>query len=437
MAKYSYYLKDINSDSETPLILNVNWSNNGIKKRLKFYINETILPKYWQSDKKKTGYQRATNTTKIKANGELNSRLDDIEGIAKDLFRRYVNDNKKQPTVEVLRELLNNELYDTTKETAFDLFGFFKKFIEESKTKTNTHTGRILSGETIKIYNNSYNHLKEFSRIRKKRIDFDTIDLDFYHDFSDYLTITKKFATNTIGRIIKVLKTVLNEATERGVNSNLAFRSKRFRVISEKTDNVYLTEEELNELYHLDLSHNPRLERVKDLFLMGCYTGLRFSDFAKLNPKNITGGYIHIETQKTGEKVVIPLHPKVEAIFKKYKNNIPQSISNQKMNSYLKEIGKIDKKDLKVLKDTVSIRTTKGGLTVHTNYKKYELISSHTARRSFATNTYLAGVPPFVIMGVTGHKTEKAFFQYIKITSNEKAKILEMYMNKESSLKAV
>jgi integrase len=435
MAKYSYYLKDINSDSETPIILNINWSDNGTKKRLKFYINETVLPKYWQFDKTKSDYQRATKPNKIKEHSELNSRLDDIEGTAKDLFRRYVNDYKKQPSVEVLRDLINNELNDI-QETPFDFFGFFRKFVEESKTKTNANTGRIIAGSTIKIYNNTLNHLKEYSRLKKKRIDFDTIDLDFYHDFSEYLTITKKFATNTIGRVIKVVKTVLNEATERGVNSNLAFRSKRFRVISEKTDNVYLTEDELNDLYHLDLSNNQRLERVRDLFLIGCYTGLRFSDFTQLRPENIKGRFIEIETQKTAERVVIPLHPKVEAIFKKYKNQLPPSISNQKMNQYLKELAN-DKENVKSLQTKTSMKSTKGGLTVHTNLKKYELISSHTARRSFATNTYLAGVPPFVIMGVTGHKTEKAFFQYIKITSNEKAKILEMYMNSRTNLKAV
>lgn len=435
MAKYSYYLKDISSESETPIILNVNWSNNGVKKRLKFYINETVLPKYWQFDKTKADYQRATNTKKIKEHSELNSRLDDIEGTAKDLFRRYVNDQKKQPTAEVLRELLNVEL-NNTKETPFDFFGFFRKFIEESKTKTNSHTGRILAGTTIKIYNNTFNHLKEFSRIRKKRIDFDSIDLDFYHDFSEYLTNTKKFATNTIGRVIKVVKTVLNEATERGVNSNLAFRSKRFRVISEKIDNIYLTESELNDLYHLDLSSNQRLEKVRDLFLIGCYTGLRFSDFTQLQPKNIKGRFIEMETQKTAERIVIPLHPIVEAIFKKYKNQLPPSISNQKMNEYLKELAN-NKDKIKSLQVEMPMKSTRGGVTVHTNSKKYELISSHTARRSFATNTYLAGVPPFVIMGVTGHKTEKAFFQYIKITSNEKAKILEMYMNQQSNLKVI
>jgi integrase len=335
----------------------------------------------------------------------------------------------------VLRKLIDKDL-DLTKEVPYSFFDFFRKFIDESKIKTNLKTGSLISANTIKNYNNTFNHLKEFARVKRKRIDFDTIDLDFYHDFNDYLTKTKQHSVNTIGGLVKVIKTVLNEATERGVNTNLSFRSKRFQVITQKTDNVYLTETELNELYHLDLSHNQRLERVRDLFLIGCYTGLRFSDFSMLRPENIKGGYIEIETQKTGERVVIPLDSKIEVILKKYKNQLPPSVSNQKTNQYLKELAN-DKDKLKSLQTVISIKTTKGGLTMHTNYKKYELISSHTARRSFATNAYLRDTPPLIIMGITGHKTEKSFFQYIKLSSKEKAKIFEMYMNKHNNLKAV
>lgn len=435
MAKYSYYLKDISSDSDTPIILNINWSNNGTKKRLKFYINESIHPKYWQLNKDKDDYQRATNTKKIKGHSELNSRLDDIEARAKNIFRRYQNDNKKPPTVEVYKKLLLEEILEQGK-TDFGFFEFFKKFIEEAKIKTNLKTGKIISSNTIKNYNNTYNHLKEFSRVKKKRIDFDTIDLDFYHDFNSYLTNEKEFATNTIGGLFKVVKTVLNEATERGLNTNLSFRSKRFQVVTQTTDNVYLSEEELNDLYHLDLSNNQRLERVRDLFIVGCYTGLRFSDFTMLRPENIKGEYIEIETQKTGEKVVIPLDAKIEAILKKYKGQLPPSVSNQKTNEYLKELTN-DEKRLKSLQVPISIKSTKGGVTVYKTFKKYEKISSHSARRSFATNAYLRDTPPLIIMGITGHKTEKAFFQYIKLSSKEKAKIFQMYMNKQSNLKAV
>lgn len=428
MAKYNFNLREATASTETPINFVIRWENN----RLVYPTGETIHPKYWQFKRTKSDFQRATKTTTVKENAELNSRLDSMVSTAKEVFRRYINDNKRQPSPEVFRDLLNAE-FNAVRGEKLKFFGFVERFIIEAKIKTNDHTGRTFAPSTIKIYQNCLNHLREYSRVKKKRIDFDTIDLDFYLDFKEFLTLDKKFSTNTIGRIIKSLKTFLNDATERGINENLSFRSKRFKVLTEDSDHVYLSESELNDLFSLDLKNNERLERVRDLFLVGCYTGLRFSDFSVLTKDNIKGEFIEIETQKTGAKVVIPKHPKLQAIYKKYNQQLPPSISNQKFNDYLKEVCKL----VTSLKVKVSTRTTKGGVSVHLTKPKHDLISSHTARRSFATNAYLAEVPPFIIMGVTGHKTEKAFFGYIKITSKEKAKILQMYMNRQTNLKVV
>lgn len=429
MAGFNHYLLDKNSNTPTLIYFNVFWKLNGKNVRFKFYetLNK-VHPKKWDSKKQKVkeGFPNYV---------EINSRISEQIDIAEKILQRFEEKNKRLPSLKEFRELFLNEVENTQLET-LDFFNFFKSFIEQSKTKISEQTGRPISNGTIKIYNNCYNHLTNFARTKKKKIDFDTINLDFYNDFKDYLNHDKQFTTNTIGRIIKVIKTVLNDATERGVNKNLSFKSKRFKVISEQTDSIYLTDDELTDLYNLDLTNNKKLERVRDLFLIGCYTGLRFSDFSKLTLKNIEGSYIKIETQKTGENVIIPLHPKIIEILKRYNNDLPPSISNQKMNEYLKELAD-NEKELKSLQSKVTTRNTKGGSLVHTTVKKYKLISTHTARRSFATNAYLKGVPPFVIMGVTGHKTEKAFFQYIKITPNDKAKILEMYMKNNIYLKVI
>lgn len=423
MAKFKFNLRDPQTEGETAIHLIIRWNNN----RLVFPTGLAIYPKYWETDKKKDNFQRAKRIKQFPTHPEFNTRIDKIEEVAKNAFRRFVNDHNREPDVEVLRSILNKDL-NRKAPSALDLFGFIERYIEEAKIKTNQITGRTFSKNTIKLYKNSFNHLKEYSMVKRKKIDFDNIDLDFYQDLIEYLTKTKRLATNTIGGIIKDLKTFLNEATERGVNKNLAYKSKRFRVISEETDSIYLTDDELDELYNLDLKGGQRLERVRDLFLIGCYTGLRYSDFTEITQENIKGGFIHITTKKTAEKVIIPLHPIVHRIFKKYRGHFPESISNQKMNDYLKEIGKMTES----LHSKVSIKTTKGGVGVLTSYKKYELISSHTARRSFATNAYLQGVPSFVIMGITGHRTEKAFNKYIKITSSEKAKILQLHWNQQT-----
>jgi integrase len=170
------------------------------------------------------------------------------------------------------------------------------------------------------------------------------------------------------------------------------------------------------------------------LFLIGCYTGLRYSDFSIIKPEQIKDGYIELKEQtKTGNPVIIPVHATVNRILEKYNGQLPKSISNQKTNSYLKEIGRL----MPSLQMNFSRAITKGGVKVMTNYQKWELLSTHTARRSFATNEYLNGTPTITIMAITGHRTEKAFLRYIKLTPKEHAKLLQAQWEKRSLMSAV
>lgn len=210
----------------------------------------------------------------------------------------------------------------------------------------------------------------------------------------------------------------MNEAVERGLTSNLIFRSKRFKTIHENSEGIYLSVEDLSKIAKHDLSNNLRLDRVRDLFLIGCYTGLRFSDLTKLKEENFiqNGTQAKIKTEKTGQIVIIPLNTIVKTLLNKYDGVPPSAISNQKMNAYLKEIGELAEIDEEVL-----ISLTKGGKNQSTSFKKYELITVHTARRSFATNAFLNDVPSISIMKITGHRTENAFMKYIKISQEENA----------------
>ena len=159
------------------------------------------------------------------------------------------------------------------------------------------------------------------------------------------------------------------------------------------------------------------MERVRDLFILGCYTGLRFSDFTQIVKENILeGNKIKIRTQKTNELVVIPVHPFVKEILEKYDGNIPAPISNQKMNEFLKKVGEEAE-----IKEMIMSSITRGGIMERNTTEKYNLITTHTARRSFATNLYLADVPAITIMKITGHKTDKSFLRYIRISQEENA----------------
>jgi len=416
MAKFNFNLRDRRADRPTPINFVIRYP--GVQ--LYYPTEETIHPDKWDK-----GQQRAKLNRRTPELADLNLRLDRMESEAKRILTNYRNQHGDQlPTAEVLRDLLNqylNRAAPRQKETS--LLGFIERYIAESETS------KRVSEVTIRSYRVVLKKLQEFSRQRKeyRALDFDKINLDFYADFMGWLT-KQGYAANYIGNHIKILKSFLNEATERGINAKLDFRSRRFKKITEETSAIYLDVDELKTLLALDLSHAPRLDRVRDLFLVGCWTGLRFSDFTRLHPRHLTpdGEFIEIETQKTSEKVVIPVHPVVRAVFAKYEgktpNSLPLAISNQRMNDFLKEVAQ-----LAGLDSPVEERMTKGGFRVTTDVPKWQLVTTHTARRSFATNQYLMGLDSLTIRAITGHRTERAFLKYIKVTPKEHARKMKEF----------
>ncbi len=433
MAKFKFNLRDPRAKEKTAISLIIRWDN----KKLVYSTFYNVNPVYWQLKKGKTGYQGLI----VSGNNQIISKLSNDLGIfiskASDTFLSYQVKNKKNPdSPEELKKELDITFERIEKKYGNSFYGFIEDFIEKSKNRYNPKTGKKISTLTIAKYNTTLAFLRAFENLRKKEISFSSIDLDFYHDFSAFISTNEmKRATNTIGKHIQTLKTFLNAATDEGLNKNLSFKSSRFKVVNEESDSIYLNEDELTKIYELDLSENKRLEKVRDLFIVGSWTGLRFSDFTKLSQDHVKGDFLEIETEKTGEKVVIPIHPVVKEIFKKYKGEngleLPPPISNAKMNEYLKDVGEL----VGCLKTEVLTKITRGGERETMRNFKYNLISTHTARRSFATNLYLDGVPAITIMKITGHRTERAFLKYIKMTPAENAKLLQMHWQNKAELK--
>jgi integrase len=389
------------------------------KKRFKYSTGQKIKPKYWNPTQ-----QRAKNNRQFPEASELNTLLENLASVTLTTYRLFLNNNKI-PTFDDFRKALNEITFredDTIEETETlpTFIEFFEQFIEERASSPKYALA------TIKVYRTTFNHLVDYKQRKFKALDFDNIDLDFFQKYTTYLFNKKQFSTNHVNKIITTLKTVLNEATERDVNANMKYKSKKFRIPKEDAKNIYLTIEELKQLNELDLSKNSRLERVRDLFLVGCFTGLRFSDFTSIRPEHLQEvdgiRIIDIFTQKTKQPVTIPIHPIVEAIFKKYndgENVLPRTLSNQKMNKYLKELGEVAEFNEEIV-DTKSV----GGVRVEEKRLKYEMISTHTARRSFATNAFKSGIASTSIMKITGHKTESSFMKYIKINNEENAVLM-------------
>lgn len=380
---------------------------------------------------------------------DCNDRLNELRAHLEKHIKNELLKNDGLPAgwlqIEIER-FFNPDKFQNKQET---LFTFIKDFISKAETRINPKTGKAVTYKMVREYENTFRLLKEFAVHKGKEPDFKDIDLEFYDNFMSFLQssdcslskkdkatgkkIKVKLATNTIGKKIQTLKIFLNDATERGFNTNLKFKSHKFTTITEETDSFHLDINELDKLYKHDFKSDPRLEKVRDLFIVGCWTGLRFSDLSHLTVQSIKDGFFYVTQQKTGGKVVIPVHPIVNEIIKKYGGKLPPSISNQKFNQYLQEAAKIAGIDAEIHKGI-----TRGGRHISKKYPKHELLSTHCARRSFATNMYESGFPAHSIMAITGHRSELAFLKYLKTTPEKHAKMLmEHWLKNMNHLKVV
>ena len=240
-----------------------------------------------------------------------------------------------------------------------------------------------------------------------------------YQVFEDFLYFLKQqhpYHISTLEGIKASLTVILNKAERKGNYVNWEFSDWKF--VKEERQAVYLTEKEIAKIHSLKLDARDTI--IRDLFVIGCCTGLRFSDYTALTEKNLSGNLITTRTKKTGAKVVLPVHWMIREILDRNDGQFPlMHSSQQNFNKVVKTLCKQAGITAQVL-----IERYEGNRVVKRTVKKYELVASHTARRSFATNMYLAGVSPAKIMLLTGHITEEAFFKYIRISKTENAREL-------------
>jgi len=399
------------------------------QKDVKIYLNETIEPKFWNRKAK-----RAVQSSKFIGYSEFNSRLDSIEQQINEVYRRLLNDSDTGVvSLKLLKERIKEALYpERAKAGQTTLMGLIACIINESEKglRHNRKTGQTVSEATIKTYRTTNQHLTDF-QAKGNAVEFAEVDMDFYNEFKKYLIEECQLRNNSFGKHIQILKMVMNEGLERGYHNNTAHKRKSFAVIHEKSDSIYLTINELDLLADLDLSKKPTYEHVRDLFLVSCYTALRHSDASGLTSENFKeDGYIYVRQQKTNDEVAVPIKDEVLRIYEKYGGDMPPAISDQKTNKYLKEIGEM----IVEFHVPITLNYVKGGKTVTKTVKKYELLCTHTGRRSFATNEYLAAMPVQFIMSVTGHQSEKAFMRYIKLSQKDKAKMLKVSWDNRKKL---
>lgn len=306
--------------------------------------------------------------------------------------------------VSISKELLRSELdillgrTSIVKSNQKDFFDFYESELDINRKQWKKGS--------LKALRTTFNLLKEFENETNYNIVFSTLSLDFHARFTSWLN-QKNYSRNYVGKAIRNVRTILSMAEDLNYPVNPDFHKKSFKVYREESDQVYLSRDELDLLRDYK-PNDPTHERCKDVLLFLCGTALRISDAQRINESHIYETYINVRAIKGSNAVTIPLDNEVKSILKKYNNSLP-SISSAYFN---REIKKVCRAAGIRKKETFSI--TRGGLRVDSVHEKWEMVSSHTGRRTLSTNLYLEGVPIQKIMMYTGHKTEAAFRRYIK-----------------------
>lgn len=399
-------------------------------KQYHVHIGVSVVTRYWNAS---TYRCRAVRDYGDAAH--VNQRLDVwrelLDGVAKSFeVKLFAPDNAEFQRAVALNLRIRAGYADGEKSPY--LLDFCQKYMEScGKSKA------VTSGYALAI-----RHLVAYEKARRVRVKFAHINIELYNSLRSFLnseTMIRKngevvyYAKNTIGKIVKKLLELINEARRAGYHSIVP---EGFTVSLEESDNIYLTVDELLRLHRLNITERLVLDELpddydakrleekvqflidsKDVFLVGAFTAMRFGDYGSLENVRSTDMLISKRTQKTGAKVVIPMHWVVREILERRGNKLPRMVNNKSINRALKELGKLARLD-----EPVEKTITRGGKKVTSVHKKYELIGSHTARRSGCTNMYLSGIDIYTIMGFSGHKTVSSFQKYIRIRQEENAR---------------
>ena len=414
-------------------------------------LDMSVDPETWQSVNKSLKYyaQAYRRGTDFEVDGGLRGRLWSLlkaidamndagtltlDGAREEILARLRPDVEQETVVEVHR---------------ITMMEWIRTYIHQCETgeRLKQRSSRQISLGTIRSLKGTLSQLEGYQDDRHRIVDFDDVSLDFYDDWRRYF-VAKGYSPNTIGRHVKNLKTFLRAAKDMKLTDNTAFESARFAAESVDVENVYLTDERVQELYVTDFNdpetvgrilasapddqeravlrdqltrRTPRLlNEAKDIFLVGCLTGQRVSDYKRICDSMIRrlsddNDYIYLQQAKTNKWIYIPMDLRVRAILARYGGSLPK-IYDQDLNERIKVVGR-----LMGWRENAGIKEYHGNTEVQTDKRFYECIKTHTARRTFATNAYKRRISLSAIMIITGHSSEKMLRKYLKLDNEERA----------------
>jgi integrase len=388
MATVSFYLR---SKKTNPSAIMLKMYYNG--KEFAMASGYSVNPRNWNQKR-----QRVTG----KDSEDINSQLQELSS-------KLLNAYDKIKHLEVDNDMIRNTVSGNeptgVNNKSVTLYSYIEDVMERKKGE-NTHASK----SRLSRYRNTYKRLKQFgSEYYKRELTFKDIDIPFRDKYVNFLSKDVKLADSTVQSEVKTFKRFMNLAYIEKITDNILFKSREFKAPSYKKKPVYLSDSEIDRLYYYKFegSEDKEYDLIRDIFIIGCRTGLRVSDYWRCTGDTVENGIICIDdTQKTGEPVYIPMHWQVKNILDKYDNDIP-AVTSIILNKNIKKICKILGFDNLV----TDMRPHHSGFC-----PKYELITTHTARRSCATNLYLAGFDLYFIQGILGHRKIDTTIGYLGIT---------------------
>lgn len=399
-------------------------------KRYKISTGETVLIDKWLPKEKKASAGRSYPDGVF-----INETLESLEFLIDKTLQRFKLDTVA-PSLQDFKKAMDEERTGGVQNDVYLTSDIQKRIEVYTESR---------SDSTIKKYTTTLHKLIEFEKYRKSKLRFSDIDIQFYYDFKTWFYHQKKdddssFSKNYFGSIVKNIKKFMNDGLKDGIHNYTGHKHPDFKTDSEEADTIYLNEDELNRIYDLKITEEkvkgiyPKMyaqnlmrkmksmEQARKRFLIGAYTLLRVSDYKRLSEINLQENFIRMKPKKRakGKKnrdVVIPIHPRVKEILKEmdWDYHMPE----QKINDRIKEICR-----LADIKEKVFIVRTEADKEVERVYEKWELVCTHTARRSAATNMLLAGMKASDIMGLGNWASEKSFWKYIRMSPEINAKRL-------------
>ena len=403
-------------------------------KRVRVYTGLLIEQEYWKRTTRSevgecaitgTHLSRVVNEQNERINAELRNILKYCKEYGEIVSRQDLMSEPVEHSAENFKRIIECKIRGVEAQIRKNPKDFIEDYIKRKARMVNRDTQRRIVSGTVYNHKNALHRLSLFCEEERLGLAWELFNARFEERFTAWMQ-DKEYSANTIASQYSIMKVWLSEAEMEGLITDKHFH--RWTTKVHDVENIYLTEEEIERIYRLDFSSEElrsqidprqRIEETRDMFIVACWTGLRFGDWKDLSKIQIVGDTMTVHTRKTNKTVVIPLHPFVKEIYEKYGRKFPKVVDKTHTLFQIRQCARWAGLD-----EHTTLSRVQGGKSVVKSGTKADFLMNHTARRSFATNMYLKGIPPISIMAITGHTTEANFMKYIKVDKHQHAQVV-------------